>query len=124
MPANTPKGFPYPLGTDRVTDGDDAIHNLATAIDTRVGVIAAGLVSVPVSSGQSLGSVAVTFPAGRFSAVPVVNGTFNGTNVAWSGVNISSITAAGCTVGVSHRDGTPSGTTTAFTVAWHAIQLP
>lgn len=33
MPANTPNGVPYPLGTDRLSDGDDAIHNLALWVD-------------------------------------------------------------------------------------------
>src|SRR4051812_25971815 len=109
MPANTAKGYPYPLGTDRVMDGDDAIKNLAEAVDTRVGVLAAGLVSVPVSSGQASGTVAVTSPAGRFSAVPIATGTYQGSNIAWSSVNISAVTASGCTIGVSHRDGTASG---------------
>jgi hypothetical protein len=34
MPANTPRlALPYPLGTDPVSDGDDAIKNLAQALD-------------------------------------------------------------------------------------------
>lgn len=34
MPATTPtNGLPYPLGTDRVMDGDDAIKALAEALD-------------------------------------------------------------------------------------------
>lgn len=34
MPANTPVfAWPYPLGTDLLADGDDAIRNLATAIE-------------------------------------------------------------------------------------------
>lgn len=38
MPANTPKlGLPYPLGTDRVMDGDDSIHNLANRIELIMG---------------------------------------------------------------------------------------
>jgi hypothetical protein len=31
--AKTPGGNPYPLGTEHVVDGDDAIHALATALD-------------------------------------------------------------------------------------------
>ena len=31
--ATTPGGAPYPLGTDQVVDGDDAIHALATWVD-------------------------------------------------------------------------------------------
>lgn len=33
MPAATTKGYPYPVGTDRVMDGDNAIQALAEAID-------------------------------------------------------------------------------------------
>jgi hypothetical protein len=33
--ALTPGGLPYPLGTDKVVDGDDAIKNLAIGVDTR-----------------------------------------------------------------------------------------
>jgi hypothetical protein len=32
--ATTPNGLPYPLGTDHVVDGDDAIRALADALDT------------------------------------------------------------------------------------------
>lgn len=124
MPANTAKGYPYPLGTDRLMDGDDAIKALAEAIDARIGVVAAGSVSVPVSSGSATGTVAVTFPVGRFTAVPLVTGTYQGSNIAWSLVNYTGVTTSGFTAGVSHRDGTASGTSTAFTQSWHAIQLP
>jgi len=31
--ALTPGGLPYPVGTDKVVDGDDAIHALALALD-------------------------------------------------------------------------------------------
>src|SRR4029077_470139 len=74
MPANTPKGFPYPLGTDRLMDGDDAIHNLATAVDTLTGVFASGTVNTPVPGALNpVVSVAVTFPVGRFTAPPQVS---------------------------------------------------
>jgi len=37
MPANTPiYGWPYPVGTDRVADGDNAIQDLAEAIEATV----------------------------------------------------------------------------------------
>jgi len=36
MPANTARGFPYPLGTDPLSQGDDAIHNLASYLDGNV----------------------------------------------------------------------------------------
>jgi hypothetical protein len=36
MPANTTHGLPYPLGTEPIAQGDDAIKNLATALDPAV----------------------------------------------------------------------------------------
>lgn len=79
MPSNTTRaGLPYPLGTDPVSDGDDAIKNLAARLDGSTGNVA----SVPyaMAAGQSnisiaaatQGQVAITFPAGRFSQAPVV----------------------------------------------------
>lgn len=37
MPSNTPNGLPYPVGTDRVADGDNAIRALAEAVDPFAG---------------------------------------------------------------------------------------
>ena len=34
--ATTPGGLPYPVGTDKVVDGDDAIKALALALDPRI----------------------------------------------------------------------------------------
>jgi hypothetical protein len=34
MGSTTTKGYPYPVGTDRVMDGDDAIKALAEAVDS------------------------------------------------------------------------------------------
>jgi hypothetical protein len=46
MGSNTPNGLPYPVGTDRVMDGDDAIKALALALDT-----GSGWVAIPYASG-------------------------------------------------------------------------
>lgn len=72
MPANTAKGFPYPLPTDPLTNGATAIKNLATAVDTRLGVLASGTVSVNVTTGGTPATVTVTFPVGRFTVAPTV----------------------------------------------------
>lgn len=84
MPQNTPKGFPYPIGTDRVMDGDDAIRNLATAVDTKVGLVASGQVTVPITAANTVASAAVTFPVGLFTAAPAVNLTQNGAGAVGS----------------------------------------
>lgn len=67
--ATTALGFPYPLGTDRVMDGDDAIRALAEAVDSKLGVTAAGA-GVIVGTGAATAQVVVTLPAGRFVAAP------------------------------------------------------
>lgn len=36
MPATTTQGVPYPLGTDRVSDGDNAIQALAQWVDSSI----------------------------------------------------------------------------------------
>jgi len=36
MPGNTPLGIPYPLGSDRVSDGDNAIESLARWLDSSI----------------------------------------------------------------------------------------
>ena len=36
MAGTTTNGFPYPLGSDRVRDGDDTIKALAEAIETKL----------------------------------------------------------------------------------------
>jgi len=56
--ALTPGGLPYPLGTDKVVDGDDAIKALAEAIDAKL------LSGQRVYGGQYTG---VTSAAGSIS---------------------------------------------------------
>lgn len=70
--ATTPHAYPYPLGTDLVSDGDNTLAALATMIDTKLGVWAAGTATVPIVAAGTGASIAVTFPVGRFTAAPVV----------------------------------------------------
>ena len=121
MPATTPKGYPYPLGTDRVMDGDDAIASLANAVDTKLGVAAAGIFTTgaPPTPNTPI-TTALTFPAGRFTAAPIVTASPNTSAVAIvAPIGISSITASGCNISFSRSSGT-----TAITVCWQAVQLP
>lgn len=118
MPANTRLGYPYPLGTDRVMDGDDAIHNLATAVDTQLGTHASGVATVPITTVSVAANVTVTFPAGRFTAPPAVVATVN-TGAAPDGFhcNATTITATGCVIyGVRNPGNSP------FPVSWVAVQ--
>jgi len=53
-------------------DGDDAIGALATAVDTKAGLLASGTVTITLTSAQTQNAVLVTFPAGRFTVAPAV----------------------------------------------------
>lgn len=117
MPANTAHGYPYPVGTDRVTDGDDAIKNLANAVESKLRVSAAGSVSVTATSSAS-GSANVTFPAGRFVNPPLVVCSPVGAT-AWYAA-AGSVTASGVTINIVQRDGTAA--TATVTVNWIAIE--
>ena len=58
-------------------------------------------------TAAATGSVAVTFPAGRFSANPVVTATVNGGSgtTVFYGPAVSGLSSAGCTLNMFHRDG-------------------
>lgn len=51
--ANTAKGYPYPVGTDRVMDGDDAIKALAEAIEADANVSRATTVGHSLTGGAA-----------------------------------------------------------------------
>lgn len=63
----TEKGFRWPAGTDKVVDGDDAIHNLATDVDNSTWASSSTATTVPISGTAS---AAFTFPVGRFAVAP------------------------------------------------------
>jgi hypothetical protein len=99
-------------------DGDDSIHNLAEAIDSKLGVMAAGTVAVTIVTGNTSVGAAVTFPVGRFSVAPLMLASPTGTQLANNaGASCTAITTTGATV--------YGGRTTAggLTVAWLAIQI-
>ena len=109
--ATTRAGYPYPVGTDRVMDGDDVIHAMADKVDTNLGF---GLVGGFIVSGVPTGlnvqtTVAVTFPAGRFTgATPAVIATYGGgiqAATCWPIVT-SGISATGCNLNFAIASGT------------------
>lgn len=117
--ANTPRGFPYPVGTDRVMDGDNAIQALAQAVNDRLGNMAGGLVTITPSAADTATTTAVTYPAGRFSATPIVLATPN-SSVGQAGVIIrawsQSLTQTGCVIGMSRSN------VVATNVMWLAVE--
>jgi hypothetical protein len=88
MPANTPiYNFPYPLGTDPVSQGDNDIRALAEDVETVIAPIDDKLGSgVSLASGASAGSVIVADGLGGSAWVPndsglvlVTSGTLSST---------------------------------------------
>lgn len=113
MPANTPRGYPYPLGTDRVADGDDAIHNLALAIDAQLGKTVVGSPTIVGSPVGALATVVVTFPVGFFTATPFVVCTPQAGTGAGPGstiLNIQVLSNTGMTVSSYRVAGSASDT--------------
>ena len=76
--------FPYPVGTDRVMDGDNAIQALAQKVEDQLagaGVAPGGpyrsqagnvFASNSLAATNGIVQVAATFAVGRFTATPVV----------------------------------------------------
>lgn len=117
MPANTGHGYPYPVGTDRVMDGDDSIKNLAEKVDQQLGVSACGVATVPITAGGVVATIAVSFPAGRFTAAPAVVTTINTGVPDTFHANAISITTTGFTIqGIRATGNSP------FPVSWIAMQ--
>lgn len=119
--ATTPKGYPYPLGTDRVMDGDDAIHSLATAVETLAGVACAGNATLPAPSAINVPTtLAVTFPVGRFTAVPwVIGSPQGGSPQAFAPMSTAAVTTAGVTL----YGARVSGSMATIVMSWLAIQI-
>lgn len=68
----TPKGYPYPNGDDRVSNGDNVIKALAEKIDATVPSGAAGVANMPAAAAGVVSTLVVNFPAGRFTTAPSV----------------------------------------------------
>ena len=109
----TPNGLPYPAGTDRVMDGDDAIKGLATALRIWAGNVLLNLATTPTAT------VHINFPAGLFTATPNVVASL--ATAAWN-ANATGMTTTGVDIAARSLSGTAgSGTTTAFVIA---VQIP
>ena len=122
MSSQTALGYPYPVGTDRVMDGDDAIKALAQAVNDKTGVSAAG--TFPAGSlATGVASVAITFPVGRFTANPVVIPTCVHPD---SQAGVLAVSTTGATIGVQQRTAAGATVTTgnSRTGYWYAVQIP
>jgi hypothetical protein len=72
MTGTTAKGYPYPTGTDRVMDGDNAIQALAEKVESAAGTMASGVFTVSAVGNVSTN---ITFPVGRFVTPPNITAT-------------------------------------------------
>jgi hypothetical protein len=115
MPAVTAgKGLPYPLGTDRLMDGDDAIRKLAQSVDN---MVQGGTISIPITATNTPVMVSIVFPVAYVGgALPNVtcSPVTNNPHQVFAAVNAPSAT------GVNIWGARTSGTT-AFTVHWVAV---
>lgn len=117
----TPKGYPYPEGTDPVVDGDDAIQALAEAIDTKQPhAQAVGTAEFTGVRPGNAKSIAVTFPAGLFTANPYVTLGIYSTVPGEKATSHSNKSATGFTV---HGGYTGASTSVDYRVNWHATQV-
>lgn len=94
MPSQTAtKNLPFPLGTDRVMDGDDQIRKLAQSVDN---MAQAGNASINVTTGGSPSTLVVTFPV-AYAAAPNVAVAAQGSSVN-IGASVAAATATAVTL--------------------------
>jgi hypothetical protein len=123
MPANTAKNYPYPLGTDRLMDGDNAIAALAAAVDTKSGVACSGQATTATPGGlNQYAAVAITFPVGLFTVAPIVMVTNygGGTTLTLGACSTANPTTTGTVIYGSRV----AGGVNPVTLNWLAIQVP
>lgn len=120
MPS-TAKGYPYPASTD-TPDVPRDVKALADKVEALVPRIATGTAQVPANAAAASSTVAITFPAGEFTAPPVVVGTMQAATggLIKCSVRIAAVSATGATVYLSNTDGTVN--VAGGPVAWIAMQ--
>jgi hypothetical protein len=106
MPSQTP-GYrlPWPLGTDRVMDGDDQIRKLAQSVEN---CFQSALITIPTTTPNTPASITWTYPV-AYAVAPLVlvalaggTGTVTRTPIVaaaqattTTGVSISGVAASG-----------------------------
>lgn len=120
----TAKGYPYPDPGDSVANTDLAIKALADFLNNNgFKAMHAGSQVVTVPNGAtSAGSAApLVFPAGKFSAIPIVVAVVQGTSSYH--VAVGATTAAQVSFTVRHIDATAAAGAQNVTVWFVAVQL-
>ena len=102
----------------------NAAARAETAAGTAVAAAArmsAGSADISITSAAG-GTVSVTFPAGRFTAAPIVQVSRASAGLAKYIPYVASVTASGCVLGLYSGDGTTGAGSSSL--AWFAYQLP
>lgn len=121
MPTTT-HGYPYPLGTDRVMDGDDVIAALAGKVNDQLGVMASGIATIPSLPVTTPTAIAITLPVGRFLAAPYISViSYGGTTGAYASTSysVSGYSASGFQINAYRQ----VGGTSAQQLCWIAHQI-
>ncbi|MGH8879472.1 MAG: hypothetical protein ACRD0P_19345, partial [Stackebrandtia sp.] len=121
----TVNGFPTatPSGVDATTNGPfsvDSSSNGSVGTGTfrdsvRAAVGAAGTLGITTGAAGSITTVAITFPAGRFTSPPVITPTVETTRPDLHAVSARNVTATGCDILLYRNAGS-----TIVTVNWIA----
>jgi hypothetical protein len=111
-------GLTVPDDSDPVAQGAAAMRTIAS----KIGAMATGTASISIPTAQTVSSVAVTFPAGRFTAIPavVVN---RSTLIGWGSMPIQYWAAGATTTGFT-LNALSAATGGAASVQWIAVQAP
>ena len=102
----------------------NAAARAETAAGTAVAAAArmsAGSAAISITSAAG-GTISVTFPAGRFTAAPIVQVSRASAGLAKYIPYVASVTASGCVLGLYSGDGSTG--TGSSSLAWFAYQLP
>lgn len=124
----TPRlGLIAPDGNDPVRNGDDLMRAAYAQLDdlTKVGIpfrMSAGSALVVASGSVPSPSVAVTFPAGRFSQIPIVVGNL-AIATASLVTNVGSVTPSGFTATVFHNTSGTNVPAASYGFHWIAVQM-
>jgi hypothetical protein len=117
--ATTARGYPYPLSSDPVAQGATAIQNLAQAVNDKVGAAAMGTAVCALSASNISTATTVVFPAGRFTAVPLM---FASSVQSLYAASVSSaVTTTSGTVYARRIDGT--SVTANININWSALSV-
>lgn len=128
MPGTTPRGFPYPLPTEPVAEGAQAIRNLAEAIDAKSGIIPLAMNASGSALPRSIPfTLSRSIPSGlliaSFAAFPSSSG------IMAVSVDIDAVTICGiqlevlATAGVHYTLPLAAGVVTALAAGAHNLTL-